>query len=250
MHLPSRDATIDKLAESVGKLTSRHSNELRRLLGKPPNVANVPASFWAEIREEMDRELVATLMLLFLASVDSHGGDAEALEAAGSIYASQRSSAQAARYSDAMKSRLDNLMEGYPGAPASPGDGPIRQDFASGPNAVEVRQIDAKRLAEDLKGSFDAQAERIAASETTNAETAGGDAAAIDKFGAVNQDDIWRAHPSRTKSGTCNRCRRLDGTKRKQWGQIDPDAAGGPALHDNCACTVEYWDGSPTPRAA
>lgn len=230
MHLPSRDATIDKLAESVGKLTSRHSNELRHLLGKPPNVANVPASFWAEIREEMDRELVATLMLLFLASVDSHGGDAEALQAAGSIYASQRSAAQAARYSDAIKGRLETL--------------------AGSPIAPDATPPDAGKVLDELKGTFDAQAERIASSETTNAETAGGDAATIDKFGAVSQDDIWRAHPSRTKSGTCNRCRRLDGTKRKQWGQIDPDAAGGPALHDNCACTVEYADQTQPARAA
>ena len=258
MHLPSRDATIDKLAESVGKLTSRHSNELRHLLGKPPNVANVPASFWAEIREEMDRELVATLMLLFLASVDSHGGDAEALQAAGSIYASQRSAAQAARYSDAIKSRLETLAERTPSAtlnapgalsPGNQGE-PGRTAEQSAEQTLNTPAIDAKKIADEIKGTFDAQAERIAASETTNAETAGGDAATIDKFGAVSQDDIWRAHPSRTKSGTCNRCRRLDGTKRKQWGQIDVDAAGGPALHDNCACTVEYADQTQPARAA
>ncbi len=237
MHLTSRDQTIDQLAASVNKLTGRHATELRHLLGNPPDPANVPPAFWAEIREEMDRELAAALMLLFLASVDTHGGDVDALEGLAKVHASQRSAAQAARYSDAVKARLDRLAEGYPGAPASAGDGPTRNDIASGP--------DAKKINEELKGTFDAQGERIASTESTLAETAGGDAAAIEKNGALSPDDIWRPHPSRTKSGTCNRCRQLNNVKRKQWGEIDADAAGGPPLHDNCACTIDYWTPSP-----
>ncbi len=249
MHLPDRDKAIDQLSASIGKLTSRHADELRRLLGSPPDPSKVPPSFWMEAREEMEREIAAALVLLFLAAADVHGGDIDALEAAATIHATQRAQAQATSYANAVKARMDKLAEGFPGAPASAGDGPSRQDFASGPNAqpaaregdaVEERTIDADKFYADLEGTFEAQGERIAATEATNAETAGGDAAIIDQFGDVSQDDIWRAHPSRTKSGSCGRCLRLDGTRRKKWGEIDPDAAGGPTLHEHCACTIDY----------
>lgn len=231
MHLPQRDGAVDALAASVGKLTERHRRELTHLLGKPPNIENVPASFWAEVREEMERELAAAIYLLFLAAVDHHGGDVDAAEAAGMAHATERATIQATRYADAIQGRVGTLTQG---------DG-LKGRIGSSPNAPETtRTIDTSQVLSDLGDTFKAQAERIAASETTSAETAGGDAAQVTQFGGVSQDDIWRAHPSRTKSGVCNRCRRLDGAKRKQWGEIDADAAGGPILHDHCACTIEY----------
>lgn len=242
MHLPQRDQAVDKLAASVNELTKRHQRELTHLLGKPPRVENVPASFWAEVREEMERELVAALLLLFLAAVDHHGGDVDAVEAAGKAHAAERAALQGQRYADAIKGRAENLLAGFPGQPQGTGAGDgLGGRIGSSPNAPETtRTIDVDRVLSDLGDTFKAQAERIAASETTSAETAGGDAAQVTQFGGVSPDDIWRAHPSRTKTGVCNRCRRLDGVKRKQWGEYDADAAGGPILHDHCACTIEY----------
>lgn len=244
MHLPQRDAAVDRLAGQIGKLTDRHQRELRHLLGKPPNMANVPASFWADVQREMDEEIAAALALLFLAAVSSHGGDVDAAEAAAKIHGAERARIQAERYAGAIKGRLEGLTAGYPGSPSEAGGGDgLGGRIGSSPNAPErtvVREINLDDLLRDMAQTFDAQAERIAASETTNAETAGGDAAQVTIYGDVSQDDIWRAHPSRTKTGSCGRCLRLDGTKRKFWGQIDEEAAGGPMLHDHCACTIEY----------
>lgn len=244
MHLPQRDTAIDALKLSINDLTKRHRRELTHLLGKPPRFSNVPASFWQEAREEMERELAASLALLFLAAVDHHGGDVDAVDAASKVHAAERAALQGQRYGDAIESRLENLLAGYPGDPAAPagGDG-LKGRIGSSPNAPDrttTREIDLDQVLADMAATFEAQAERIAASETTNAETAGGDAAQVTKFGDVSQDDIWRAHPSRTKSGSCGRCLRLDGVKRKQWGEVDADAAGGPILHEHCACTIEY----------
>lgn len=237
MHLPERNAAVDRLAGKVSKLTARHQRELQHLLGKPPSLANVPASFWVDVQREMDEEIAAALALLFLAAVSHHGGDVDAVEAAAKIHGAERARIQAERYAGAIKGRLENLMAG-----ASGGDG-LKGRIGSSPNAPDrtiTREINLDDLLDELGKTFEAQAERIAASETTNAETAGGDAAQVTIYGDVSQDDIWRAHPSRTKTGTCDRCKRLDGTKRKDWGRLDEEAAGGPMLHEHCACTIEY----------
>lgn len=247
MHLPERNAAVDRLAGKVNKLTARHQRELQHLLGRPPSLANVPASFWTDVQREMDEEIAAALALLFLAAVSHHGGDVDAVEAAAKIHGAERARIQAERYAGAIKGRTETLLAGYPGSPQGAGSGDGlggRIGSSRGPDgdqkATKVKQIDLGELMEELGKTFDAQAERIAASETTNAETAGGDAAQVTIYGDVSQDDIWRAHPSRTKSGTCARCKRLDGTKRKEWGRLDEEAAGGPMLHEHCACTIEY----------
>lgn len=240
MHLPNRDQAVDQLASKVGKLTDRHRRELRHLLGNPPRAENVPASFWADVQREMEEELAAALMLLFLAAVDSHGGDVSVAEAAGAIHASERASVQGQRYRSSLQGRLDTLLGDFRSDAVGTGDGLAGKIGSAGYDATRTATVDLGPLFQDLDQTFDAQAERIAASETTNAETAGGDAAQVIKYGDVSQDDIWRAHPSRTKTGSCNRCKRLDGTKRKVWGQIDEEAAGGPMLHEHCACTIDY----------
>lgn len=258
MHLPDRNAQVDRLAGAVRDLSGRHLRELKHLLGKPPSMANVPQAFWDDVEREMEEELTASILLLLLASVDHHGGDVDASEAAMVIQAAERAAMQGQRYRDSLQQRTEKLLsevEPASGREAdsrvSPANLPADDDA---PASTEIKRQEEARLAQlidELEQSLDAQAERIAASETTNAETAGGDAAAVTKFGDVSQDDIWRAHPSRTKTGSCARCLRLDGTKRKEWGNIDPDAAGGPMLHEHCACTIDYANqGETTKKAA
>jgi hypothetical protein len=253
MHLPDRNKQVDRLAGSIRGLSGRHLRELKHLLGNPPSMANVPASFWQDVQREMEEELTAAILLLLLASVDHHGGDVDVVEGAMTIQAAERSAMQGQRYADAVKGRTETLLAETvrePDARKPPEDLP----GTGGEASVEIKRREEARLAkliEELEKTFDAQAERIAASETTNAETVGGDAAAVTKWGDVSQDDIWRAHPSRTKTGSCQRCLRLDGTKRKDWGRLDEEAAGGPMLHEHCACTIEYADqGKPPQKAA
>ena len=46
----------------------RHKAELVRLLGRPPNLANVPQDFWEKIREEMAATTTTMALLLFMAA--------------------------------------------------------------------------------------------------------------------------------------------------------------------------------------
>lgn len=250
MHLPNRNDQVDRLAGTVRELSGRHLRELKHLLGNPPRMENVPPSFWEDVRREMEEEITAAILLLLLAAVDHHGGDVDASETAMVIEASRRAALQGQRYRDSLKGRLDTLLGDFRSDAVGTGDGLGGKIGSAGYDATRTVTIDLGELFAELEKTREAQAERIAASETTNAETVGGDAAAVTKWGDVSQDDIWRAHPSRTKTGSCQRCLRLDGTKRKVWGQIDEEAAGGPMLHEHCACTIEYADQGETIKQA
>ena len=51
--IPNRDALEAQLARKLSGLSRRQMGELLEHLGDPPNIANVPASFWKESGEEL-----------------------------------------------------------------------------------------------------------------------------------------------------------------------------------------------------
>lgn len=229
MELPNRDKLEGELAERLSDTTRGHQQEMRRLVGYPPDFSKVPESFFDKLREEMQAELAVALYLLFLAAADFHSPDgfdavdqlgptAEEWSARRAREAGQRYGGRVQDAYDRMRRRLDELE----------------------------RKPTKQELADEIELAIGAStAERIAATEMTAAQTAGGDAAVKATTG-LSDDDIWTNHPELTRSGPCENCEALNGKRRSEWGSVslpsDPqfDPADGPPLHDGCACTVEH----------
>src|SRR5574343_402387 len=72
MEIPNRTDYDAAFARKLSRLNARQRRELITLLGHPPNIANVPPSFWEKVRKENENELAAALLLLFAESFFFH----------------------------------------------------------------------------------------------------------------------------------------------------------------------------------
>lgn len=232
MQLPDRQQLEAEFSRKLSRLNARQRKRLRELMGSPPDPSRVPPSFWDEVRRDTERELAALLFLIYASSARLHsiagtrmsgiaapaGLDAQ-LENQASSWAQARAAASAekmaatARDAFAKKSRdiLDRIERGD-----------------------RVTQIDLNRDLQDVIG--DAKAGRAATTETTVAQSAGGDAG-IEATVGISLDDLWINRPSLSRSGPCEICKPLHMTRREQWETQFP---GGPPAHENCVCEVRY----------
>lgn len=92
---PNRNAIRADIARALAKLGTRHRRELLELLGNPPDLGNVPQSFWDRVRKETADELAAALLIAAIIAMTQHGMDEEAADLAGQILASERAVAAA-----------------------------------------------------------------------------------------------------------------------------------------------------------
>lgn len=230
MELPNRSTLEGELSGRLSSLTRKDQQELRRLIGYPPDFSKVPDSFFEKAREEMEATLVAALFLIFIQAADFHSPDwfdaAGELGPAGEEWSRRRAGDAGDRYARRGRDGFDRMRRRW--------------------EPVDPDQITKDDLAEELENVFGAStAERIAATELTAAQTAGGDAA-VEATTGLSDDDVWTNHPELTRSGPCENCEALNGVRRAEWGTIalpsEPqfDPADGPPLHDGCACTVEH----------
>jgi hypothetical protein len=232
LELPNRSELETAFAKRVARLNQRHKAELRRLLGYPPDPSRVPESFWREVEREQQEELVAMLYLIFLASSLYHGFGslspsavprerAAHLESASRSYGADRSATVAASYAQTSRNRFDTLGR------------KIEQAQERG---EPLSRADLETSLESIFGAE--RAEGLAVSETTGAQSMGGESGIAATFG-LSPADIWVTHPELTKTGPCRICKPLHGLPRSVWGITFPDGPG-PSVHPGCACTIHY----------
>ena len=77
-------------ARALGRVTGKHRAELRRLLGDPPDVSQVPESFWAKVEKDTEEQVLALLLLMYIASASHHGGNREQAQPAALAFATGR----------------------------------------------------------------------------------------------------------------------------------------------------------------
>lgn len=228
-------------------MTTAQRHELRRLLGNPPDPANVPESFWRQVERDAQERVAALAYLLFLAAGDFHGGDVDRLRDPALAYGRTRGADAAQRYARGARERFDGLAGRLRTRPPSGRTTPQRGE----PYTPDVKPMTQAELeAELLKIFGPSTAERIARTETSKAQTAGGDAGVDDQGadGGTSPDDIWSIRPENSRSGPCANCRALDNVPRSQWATVvlpEPEgdqygAAGGPPLHDGCVCEIQH----------
>ena len=209
MELANRDKIEASFAARFARLNSRLRHRLEDYLGSPPNFANVPDSFWQEAEDEARRETAAVLLLIWGASAKQHGlaKDLAAVQAAR--YAGDRAAVLARDFTANTRLATADLMRDFqPGMPLQKG-------------LVSILGPD--------------RAARIAMTETTKAQTAGGEAG-IGQTVGLSGEDLWR---TRRDMRVCKICDELDGQPRDVW-QAQFPTGPGDDVHPNCRCFIRY----------
>lgn len=254
MQHPNRDGLESAFATKLKGLNASLKRELAKLVGRPPNFRNVPASFWQRVEAEMRAEIIAALYLihlenglwhaeeagedtprpgtdLFGAFDDAATGYAET--AAGSVAGGAAAKA-AERWIN--KTRELEIEQAAHDAAVAAGD----ENPPAAPTAAEIAQAIDETLP-------DSQADNIARTETTKAQTAGGDVG-IGLTVGTSDEDTWSVRPELSRTGPCGNCRRCDGVRRADWATISlqdgdghvGDPTEGPPLGPGCCCEVVY----------
>ena len=213
--LENRTATEQTFAARIARLNSRQRHELEQLLGWPPNPANVPASFWVQVENDMKSELAIILLLIFSASAAQHGLGGPAISTFGDGFAIARANEVGADFAANTRDRLDSLSTRW------------EEQIRTG--TLNRGQVQTDLV--DVLGP--STAERIATTETTVATSAGGEAAAHQN-GGIQQTDTWYTE----KDGrVCPLCAPLHKAGRDEWMAQFPS---GPPAHPRCRCWIEY----------
>lgn len=232
MQYPQRNADEAAYVKRLERMSSAQRAELRRLLGYPPNPANVPASFWRSIQDEAERQNAIALYLIFLNSAEFHLDGADPLDrdrltasgdvdTMGNAFSEALAAGMAQRWADTAQKRFEDAAERMRQAERPDGT------TALGKGDVEDALADIFSP-DDAAGS--------AAYGTTAAESAGGEGVANETFG-VSQLDVWKTNPHLSRTGVCPSCAAEDGKTRQEWSQRWPS---GPPQHAYCCCEIRF----------
>ena len=210
-------------ARRYGRLSGKYRAELRRLLGNPPDAANVPASFWARVEKETNDELALFLLLLFVMSATHHGATKRSAAGPAAAFAGARASEAARGFTQTSKSLAAN---------------------ASSASDAAAKVFGGERI------------ERMMMHEASTAVSAGAEVgveASVEKereTGASVVVKRYWAHSSkrpprhsRAAVEPCPICSPIEG---KELSKLPFRFQGGPPAHPNCDCwkrVVIFVDG-------
>lgn len=218
MELPNRDAYEAQFTKRMRGLSQRQEEEFLRLLGDPPDIGNVPASFWDKVEARNREELETALLLIFLAAAVFHGAERSSMETPAGAWASRQADLVARQFTQTSARMAEVLSRDI--EIKLRGDG-VTPDW--------LRERAATIFGEP-------RLQRLAINETTIAQTEGGEAGVRTSVG-ISDEDTWRTNPSLSRTGPCPVCAPLNGKKRPEW---SADFPAGPPAHASCVCDIVY----------
>lgn len=234
--LTDRDELSAPSRQELEKLAKKHRAEFKRLLGSPPDPRNVPAEFWERVRKENEDALVALLLLIFLASYNSHRtwgdiakpeSDAPRDKIAGQ-WTSRRAKDVAAGINERSIQMTDTAGKSW-SVKTKRGD--------------KIPDSELDDLADSIFG--DDRIGSIVHTEGQQAVVEGGDSAVIhtSKETGIKVSRYWghigaRAPGhSNARINPCPVCSPREGMPQSRWGGLWPGQC-----HPNCDCFVVYVD--------
>lgn len=216
--LPDRDKREQRFARALGRLGSIQCKRLEELLGNPPNLDNVPESFWKESEDELAALLLLLLIGVYSASARLHG--------MGAVDAKEAATDWATKYSAKLARDFTSHTEEIIRA---------RMKLWDAMEAVTKREIrEGTLMAFGPK-----RMERMAVTETSSAQHHGAERA-IDDLGIVVVNRFWRHSRFRPKGHAgaaidpCPICTPRVNTEESEWGGYVPGLA-----HPHCDCYSE-----------
>ncbi len=209
--LPDRMKLEAKIGVVLSRLGSRQRKELEQLLGNPPNIDNVTESWWTDKQAELAAVLLLLLSTVYYKSARLHGLDVEAAREASQKWASKQSTDLASDFTKNSRDILKTDARDWTGEELT--KKAIRE--------TTLKMLGPKRMA------------NVAVTETTRAQTEGGETA-IDETVGLSPKDVW---VTERDAKVCKYCKPFSGTVRRYWERYYPD---GPPLHVNCRCYLSY----------
>ncbi|MGC1272369.1 MAG: hypothetical protein WBC44_01585 [Planctomycetaceae bacterium] len=230
--LPDRSKLERKAERAMSGLSRSQRDRLAELLGDPPDMENVPASFWRNVEEERQQRIAEFALLIWLLSAKQHGAtDKEAAAAAGARYAADRSKRLARDFVVVSKDKLAIRAREWEER---------RRKAATDPAVEPPSKADAEQAADEVFAP--SRDESIGITETTQATSAGGEWATKDADKA-SPEDQWITEAD---GKVCPVCQPLHEQPRAVWEGKFPD---GPPGHPRCRCWIEYAVGAATELA-
>lgn len=220
--LANRTAYESNFARRMSRLSAEHKRELVRLLGNPPDPANVPDEFWRRVEADDRKMLLLLLLPIYVASAAQHGLAADRAQQQGELWASGRAGRVAAGLVQNTKNRLGTAGRDWS---QTLGDGGT------------VTRSETEDLGVSLLGPK--RVEIITNTEVPIAQNEGG-SAAVQSLG-VAVTGYW-AHSGLRPRGHCNApvdpcptCSPLEGLPQGDWYGLLPGYA-----HANCDCFIDW----------
>lgn len=217
--LAHRTELEQRVERAMHGLTGKQRKKLAELLGDPPDVANVPESFWNDVYEDRIASLMGVLLLAWVVGARQHGADdKQSTAAAAEQYARRRAAEVARQYVENSKEALRKKGADWRARTANPDE-------------PSPSKADARQAAEDIFAP--SRDENLAVTETTAAGQDGSEWG-VGQSGGVSQEDEWRTEKD---ARVCPICSPLESRPRSEWGAKFPK---GPPAHPRCRCFVAY----------
>lgn len=232
-----KEAAQEQLRARLAKLSARQRREIEEAAGFPPNLSRVPETMWRRHEEEIEDELAAVLLLLWvtaggnLFSLSGRPYDDETLARRGETWASRRASETATGFVENTRKRLTTVVK------------------------RTTTETTTREYREELDSVFsESRAETVATTETRAAVTEGEKSAADE----INRDGKDTTKPDATLVLTaywihddpnppaghagasvdpCKICTPLLGKKVSETPFPE-----GPPCHARCDCSFEWRD--------
>lgn len=204
-------------------LSRKQRARLADLLGDPPDLANVPESFWRDVELDRQRTIAEFALLVFLLSARLHGAtDKDAAKDAASEYAKKRAPRVGRDFMANSREKLEARAREWEER---------RRKAAEDDRIVPPGKADAKEAVDAIFAP--SRDESISITETTQATSAGGEWA-VNQGGGESRDDLWITE---NDAKVCPICQPLHREPRAVWSGKFPD---GPPGHPRCRCFIEY----------
>ena len=203
-----------KLAALLSRVGANQRRELEKLLGNPPDIRNVPETWWDDSQKEIEEVLIALLLLTFAASAFAHGLDKVRAAARAEAWAT-RTGARIAK--EMVRNTRTGLRVSLRGIVV--GGMPV--------GLADLRQVTVRWLGP-------ARWSNVATTETTRAQHFGSEYGVEETVG-LSKDDYWVTSGD---AKVCPVCAPLNGTTRPVWSRKFP--GGPPEPHVNCRCYISY----------
>jgi hypothetical protein len=221
MEIQNREELEAEMRQRARLLSAAERRELAAGLGNPPDVANVPESFWQKALDNWEALLIAMLVVVFARAARQHGANAGEAEKAANSFAGDNARPRAALHTDSVRNRLEAISREW------------RARLEMG---EQITWQEIEGTLQDVLG-----ADELIATGFTLSSVAGAEWAAR-LLGLTSPEDKWRTNPHLSRTGPCEICRPLHGLPRSIWARTFPT---GPPLHARCVCDIVYVNIAP-----
>jgi hypothetical protein len=234
MELHDRPYLESKFAARLAKILTRHSRELTRLLGNPPDPANVPAEFWERMRREKEDEDALMLYVVLLISARQH---LDLVFAHDRVYSKLASDERLQATLRHLEPDFEALARQRAAQNAAKFEARSKEILS---NAAERGDLETRDGIRETKSKIFgvSRAEREVVTGITGGRAIGGEKAMAMTVG-LSPGDLWMTvyGSGEIDKRVCPTCEALNNSPRQYWSRF---FAFGPPAHESCRCEIVF----------